>query len=73
MHLPSSEQKSKSLLAKKEEGNVALKQGLIQQAWDTYTDALSIDPLNTYTNAKLYCNRALAGSKVGRMWLPTAS
>lgn len=36
-------------------------------AYDLYTEALDIDHLNTYTNSKLYCNRALVGSKV-RLW-----
>ena len=57
-------QKSKLLLSKKEEGNAAIKRGDIQKAWETYSEALNIDPQNTSTNAKLYCNRALAGSKV---------
>lgn len=33
-------------------------------AYGLYTEALGIDKLNKYTNAKLYCNRALVGSKV---------
>ena len=57
-------QKSKKLLARKEEGNAAFHQGKVQEAYDLYTEALTIDPLNILTNAKLYCNRALVGSKV---------
>ena len=57
-------QKTKQLLARKEEGNVAFRSGDLQRAYDLYTEALDIDPLNTFTNAKLYCNRALVGSKV---------
>lgn len=33
-------------------------------AYKLYTEALSIDPNNIKTNAKLYCNRATAGAKV---------
>lgn len=61
-------QRSKSLLAKKEEGNTAFRQGEMKLAYDIYTEALDIDHLNTYTNAKLYCNRALVGSKVCEVW-----
>ena len=57
-------QKSKRLLAKKEEGNTAYKQGHLKEAYDLYTEALDVDHLNMFTNAKLYCNRALVGSKV---------
>ena len=57
-------QKSKLLQAKKEEGNRAFRSGDNHRAYDIYSEALIIDPLNTFTNAKLYCNRALVGSKV---------
>ena len=40
------------------------RQGRHQEAYRTYSEALEIDPLNCFTNAKLYCNRALVGSKV---------
>ena len=60
----SSYQKSKQLLKKKDEGNKAFKEGHIEKAHTLYSEALSIDPVNTHTNAKLYCNRALVGSKV---------
>ncbi len=56
--------RSKLLLAKKEEGNEAFRRGKNQLAYETYTEALEIDPLNTFTNAKLFCNRALVGTKV---------
>ena len=29
-----------------------------------YTEALTVDPLNITTNAKLYCNRATVNSKL---------
>lgn len=60
-------QKSKRLLTKKEEGNRAYRLGDMVAAYGLYTEALGIDKLNKYTNAKLYCNRALVGSKVSQI------
>lgn len=60
--LPS--QNSKALKAKKEEGNKAFKEGNFEAAYELYSEALTIDPNNIKTNAKLYCNRATVGSKV---------
>lgn len=57
-------QRSKNLLAMKDRGNSAFRNGLYQEAYDIYSEALLIDPLNKSTNAKLYCNRALMASKV---------
>ena len=48
----------------KEAGNTAFKAGQHQQAYDLYSEALTIDPFNKITNAKLFCNRALVESKV---------
>lgn len=62
--LPS--QNSKALKAKKEEGNKAFKEGNFEAAYELYSEALTIDPNNIKTNAKLYCNRATVGSKVRR-------
>lgn len=62
-----SSQRSKELLKKKEEGNVAFKSGSYQVAYDIYSDALQIDPYNKATNAKLYCNRGLAAQKLGKL------
>ncbi|XP_064389364.1 dnaJ homolog subfamily C member 7-like [Halichondria panicea] len=59
--------KNKYLLQRKEEGNLAFKTGDYARAHELYSEALAIDPLNTATNAKLYCNRALAGSKLSRV------
>ncbi|XP_067934416.1 dnaJ homolog subfamily C member 7-like isoform X1 [Watersipora subatra] len=56
--------KSKCLIQKKEEGNAAFKSGDHQKAYELYTDALSIDPYNKLTNAKLYCNRATTSTKL---------
>jgi DnaJ family protein C protein 7 len=59
--------KSKKLLAMKEEGNMAFRQGRMEEAHHLYSEALTVDPLNTLTNAKLHCNRALVGSKIGKL------
>lgn len=40
------------------------KEGNFEAAYDLYSEALTIDPNNIKTNAKLYCNRATVGSKV---------
>ncbi|KAI8501549.1 DnaJ sub C member 7 [Branchiostoma belcheri] len=55
------------LAARKEEGNVAFKSGEYQKAYDLYTEALTIDPENKLTNAKLYNNRAAVCVKLGRL------
>ena len=60
----SSVQNAKALKAKKEEGNNAFKDRDYDAAYQLYTEALTIDPNNIKTNAKLYCNRATAGAKV---------
>ncbi|XP_071545032.1 uncharacterized protein [Panulirus ornatus] len=59
--------KAKLLKQKKEEGNEAFKKGNYQEAFNLYTDALAIDPLNKHTNAKLYFNRATVGSKLNKL------
>jgi tetratricopeptide (TPR) repeat protein len=48
----------------KEEGNGYFKSGKYQQAVDTYTSALEIDPQNRGTNSKILQNRALCYTKV---------
>jgi DnaJ family protein C protein 7 len=57
-------QNAKALKAKKEEGNQAFKDCSYEAAYRLYTEALTIDPNNIKTNAKLYCNRGTAGVKV---------
>lgn len=52
------------LKQKKEDGNEAFKAQRLQEAYDLYTEALSIDPNNNKTNAKLYFNRATVCAKV---------
>ncbi|XP_041373976.1 dnaJ homolog subfamily C member 7-like [Gigantopelta aegis] len=59
--------KAKSLIAKKEEGNKAFRSGRLQEAYDLYTAALSIDPNNKLTNSKLYFNRATVTSKLNNI------
>ncbi|KAK3753326.1 hypothetical protein QZH41_015276 [Actinostola sp. cb2023] len=59
--------KAKSLHAKKQEGNDAFGSGQYEKAYNLYTEALEIDPLNKCTNAKLYYNRAVVGSKINKI------
>lgn len=59
--------KAKALKQKKEEGNVAFKAGNNEAAYSLYSDALTVDPDNKSTNAKLYFNRATVCSKLGRL------
>ena len=56
--------KAKLLQAKKEQGNQAFKAGNWQEAYDLYTESLTIDPLNKSLNAALYFNRAITSAKV---------
>ena len=56
--------KAKLLKVKKEEGNEAFKAGKLTEAHTLYSEALSIDPFNKFTNAKLYFNRATVAAKV---------
>ena len=43
----------------KEDGNAAFKAGRYQEAVDTYSQALEVDPTNKNTNSKILQNRAL--------------
>jgi DnaJ family protein C protein 7 len=47
----------------KSEGNAAFKSGRYQEAIDTYTQALQVDPSNKGTNSKILQNRALCHSR----------
>lgn len=58
--------RAKLLKKKKEDGNEAFKGGKLKDAFDLYTDALQIDPMNKKTNAKLFFNRALVLCKLGK-------
>lgn len=49
---------------KKEEGNAAFKREQYQEAYNLYNEALTIDPHNIMTNAKLHFNKATAAAKV---------
>ena len=52
-------------MSKKEAGNVAYRRDSYQEAYEIYSEALTVDPINIITNAKLYCNRALMAQKLG--------
>lgn len=53
----------------KEEGNTAFKAGRFQEAIDTYTKALEVDPSNKNTNSKILQNRALCYTRL-KKWTP---
>jgi len=57
----------KKLEQKKQDGNNAFESGRNQEAYDSYTEALAVDPANDQFNATLYCNRAAAALKL-RKW-----
>jgi DnaJ family protein C protein 7 len=48
----------------KQEGNTSFKSGRYQEAVDTYTGALEVDPSNKNTNSKILQNRALCNSRL---------
>ena len=48
----------------KEEGNAQFNNGMFEEAIESYSSALQVDPLNTLFNSTLYCNRAAAYMKV---------
>ncbi|KAF2708858.1 TPR-like protein [Pleomassaria siparia CBS 279.74] len=48
----------------KEEGNASFKAGKLQEAVDTYTKALEVDPTNKNTNSKILQNRALCQTRL---------
>ena len=54
----------KKLEAKKAEGNKHFKFARWQEAIDSYTECLEIDPENGSFNAKLYCNRGTCYAKM---------
>jgi curved DNA-binding protein CbpA/Tfp pilus assembly protein PilF len=51
----------------KSEGNASFKAGRYQEAVNTYTEALAVDPLNKNTNSKILQNRALCNSRL-KQW-----
>ncbi|XP_052813465.1 dnaJ homolog subfamily C member 7-like [Mya arenaria] len=59
--------KAKQLISTKEEGNKEFRSGKFNEAYNSYTAALSIDPNNKFTNSKLYCNRATVCTKIGKL------
>lgn len=56
--------RAKTLKQKKEEGNTAFKMEKYPEAFDLYTQALTIDPQNVVANAKLHFNKALIYAKL---------
>lgn len=59
--------KAKSLQRTKTAGNDAFKAGKWQEAYDLYTESLTIDPYNKHINAALYFNRATTCSKLNKL------
>ena len=57
---------AKKLFQKNEEGNQAFRNGNFQMAYDTYTEALTIDSSNFFANSRLSCNRAAVLLKLGK-------
>lgn len=51
----------------KQDGNASFKAGRFQEAVDTYTQALEVDPSNKNTNSKILQNRALCNSRL-KQW-----
>lgn len=59
--------RAKLLKKKKDDGNDAYKNCRFQEALNLYTEALSVDPLNKKTNAKLYFNRATVMARLNKV------
>lgn len=59
--------KAKSLRDKKEKGNELFKNFKFRDALAMYNEALQVDPLNKDTNSKLFYNRALVNTKLGKL------
>lgn len=59
--------KAKLLQTKKDLGNQAFKAGKWQEAYDLYTESLTIDQNNKTINAALYFNRATTCSKLNKL------
>lgn len=56
--------KAKKIESLKQEGNKLLKEGKYLASFESYTEALKVDPLNKKLNAVLYSNRAVALMKL---------
>ncbi|XP_020722908.2 dnaJ homolog subfamily C member 7 isoform X1 [Bombus affinis] len=59
--------RAKNLKKKKEEGNAAYEMEQYLKAYQLYTEALTIDPQNIVTNAKLHFNKAMVAAKLNRL------
>ena len=57
-------QKSRQLKTKRDEATESFKAGNLQDAFNHYSTALSIDPNNKTILAKMYCSRATVLAKV---------
>lgn len=57
---------AKALVEGKREGNRAYRAGKFEEAYTIYTQALETDPNNRSVNAKLFLNRAMVCSELGR-------
>eukprot|EP01098_Paradermamoeba_levis_P006314 TRINITY_DN2623_c0_g1_i1.p1 TRINITY_DN2623_c0_g1~~TRINITY_DN2623_c0_g1_i1.p1 ORF type:complete len:497 (-),score=162.01 TRINITY_DN2623_c0_g1_i1:184-1674(-) len=64
--------KIKTLESLKEQGNEAFKISKFQEAFDLYSQALTVDFRFKQINSTLYCNRAAAAMKINR-WEQAAS
>jgi len=60
-------QQAKTLKQKKETGNELFKKFKYRDALDMYNEALQVDLTNKNSNSKLYYNRALVNSKLGKL------
>ncbi|KAJ8675890.1 hypothetical protein QAD02_011676 [Eretmocerus hayati] len=56
--------RAKLLKQKKDDGNVAFKADKYQEAYNLYTEALLVDPMNKKANAKLHFNKATVAAKL---------
>ncbi|KAF5305683.1 hypothetical protein FQA39_LY09172, partial [Lamprigera yunnana] len=59
--------RAKLLKKTKDDGNEAYKLCKFQEAINLYSEALTIDPLNKKTNAKLYFNRATVMARLTKL------
>lgn len=59
--------RAKELKKKKEQGNDLYKNCKFQEAFQLYTEALAVDPLNKRANAKLFFNRATVQHRLAKI------
>jgi len=51
----------------KEDGNKLFKDNKLDEAYNKYDEAIKLDPLNTTTASKLYCNKAAVAMKMKKI------